>query len=67
MHMVRLEGEVVRDYRILAPTEWNFHPQGPAAQALARLEAANETDLKAQAELLIAAFDPCVGFEVRVH
>ena len=29
MHEVVLEGDRVADYRIVAPTEWNFHPQGP--------------------------------------
>ncbi len=67
VHMVQLADAVVRNYAIVAPTEWNFHPRGPAARALARLEAGNEADLKMQAALLINAIDPCVGFEVRLH
>lgn len=27
MHRVEVAGGLVRDYRILAPTEWNFHPR----------------------------------------
>jgi len=67
VHMVEIENGTVRDYRILAPTEWNFHPRGPAVRALARLRGADDAELKMQASLLISAIDPCVGFEVRVQ
>ena len=46
----------VQHYRVLAPTEWNFHPHGALATALAGLGA----DDTASAQLLAAAFDPCV-------
>lgn len=59
IHWARLEGPVIADYRILAPTEWNFHPQGVAAQALRGLDAD-------QARALIEAIDPCVDFEFGV-
>ena len=36
-HRVVLGSERIRDYQILAPTEWNFHPEGMAAQALAAI------------------------------
>jgi hypothetical protein len=55
-HWVRLEGDAVQDYRVLAPTEWNFHPEGSLARALERLEPADAPT----AALLAAAFDPCV-------
>jgi hypothetical protein len=45
--------------RVLAPTEWNFHPDGSFGRALA------EGRLDADAARLGAlALDPCVGFEV---
>jgi hypothetical protein len=31
MHEIALDGERIADYFIVAPTEWNFHPQGPTA------------------------------------
>jgi hypothetical protein len=31
MHEIVLDGERIADYFIVAPTEWNFHPQGPLA------------------------------------
>jgi coenzyme F420-reducing hydrogenase alpha subunit len=67
VHRVLVKNGRVDDYRILAPTEWNFHPEGPAAGALTKLKTANSDDLKAQAGLLINSIDPCVGFEVRLH
>lgn len=66
VHAVTVEGEAVADYRILAPTEWNFHPQGGMARALAGLGGADDHGLRGQAALLIEAVDPCVGYELVV-
>ena len=46
-------------YRVLAPTEWNFHPHGALAEALRsrRLDAT-------QARLAAAALDPCIHFDI---
>lgn len=65
VHRVRLDdegadGPRVADARVLAPTEWNVHPQGQLAQALALLDPADAT----AAARLAVAFDPCVAFEV---
>jgi hypothetical protein len=61
LHWVQLDREgAVQDYRVLAPTEWNFHPQGALAQALAALQPG--ATLPAQA--LAAAYDPCVACTV---
>jgi hypothetical protein len=61
-HLVRVEDGRVRDYRILAPTEWNFHPRGVVARALESLPPGPEEQVRRQAELLITAIDPCVAF-----
>lgn len=65
VHWVRLEdspqGPRVADCRVLAPTEWNFHPQGVLAQALAALRGDEAADQAARAAV---AFDPCVEFVV---
>ncbi len=65
VHWVQLEdspaGARVADCRVLAPTEWNFHPEGVLAQALAGLAG---DDRAAQAARAAIAFDPCVEFEV---
>lgn len=51
--------------RVLAPTEWNFHPHGVVAQRIAGLDATTpHAVLERQVNLLMAAFDPCVPFAV---
>lgn len=65
VHWLRLEespqGPRVADCRVLAPTEWNFHPQGVLAQTLASLQG---DDAAEQAARAAVAFDPCVEFMV---
>ena len=68
LHAVRLEGGLVADYRILAPTEWNFHPQGPLHQGLRGLgpgpKPDAERDLEARARLIAQSLDPCVALSL---
>lgn len=66
LHRVDLANGVVSRYQILAPTEWNFHPQGVVVKALETLQGSNE-QMEQQAQLLINAVDPCVGYELRVN
>ncbi len=64
LHWVQLDANgTVQDYRVLAPTEWNFHPNGALSKAVAAL--ARDDTLSAQ--VLAAAFDPCVVFTVRAE
>ena len=61
LHWVQLDPQGrVEDYRVLAPTEWNFHPDGALAHALAALPEQDTTS----AWCLAAAFDPCVDCSV---
>ncbi len=58
LHWVQLDADgAVHDYRVLAPTEWNFHPDGELARAVAALPA----DALSTARTLAAAYDPCVA------
>ena len=66
VHRVELKHDCVRRYRVLAPTEWNFHPAGVAAQGLMHLPAQDTPVLRRLAALLINAVDPCVGYDLRV-
>ncbi len=66
VHRLQLEEGLVRRYQILAPTEWNFHPQGLVATALATLKG-DAAMIEQQAHLLINAIDPCVGYELMVN
>lgn len=65
LHVVRLKEGVIADYRIIAPTEWNFHPAGPLQQALSALSGAG--DLAARARELALSLDPCVDYRVDVQ
>jgi len=66
IHRLQLHQGRVRDYCIVAPTEWNFHPEGVVAQGLKQLQAENPNDLQRQAELLINAVDPCVQYALHL-
>lgn len=68
VHHVRLapDGRHLEACRVLAPTEWNFHPEGSLAQALAALDARWPAPaLDRAARWLAVAFDPCVDFTVQ--
>ena len=67
IHRVEMGQGVISNYQILAPTEWNFHPQGVLAQSLASLKTNEQTELRQLAHLMINAIDPCVGYELRTH
>jgi len=63
LHWVQLdEAGNVADYRVIAPTEWNFHQGG----ALARAVSALPPDDTASAWVLAAAYDACVQCSVAI-
>lgn len=66
VHAVKLDDDgTVAGYRIVAPTEWNFHPDGVAARALRGLK--RDDDWRMTASRVTDAIDPCVTCNVRVH
>ncbi|HCX34082.1 MAG TPA: hypothetical protein DHV08_11360, partial [Rhodocyclaceae bacterium] len=67
MHRVDLEDGRVSRYRIVAPTEWNFHPQGAFVRGLAGTPASDTGEAHRAAALLAHALDPCVACEIRVR
>ncbi len=66
VHWVEITDNIVNRYRILAPTEWNFHPRGPLIQGLEGVNAQVGEALDKNAGLLINALDPCVGYELNI-
>lgn len=65
VHRVELRSGRVADYRILAPTEWNFHPEGVVARGLEAIATrVGGAQLQPLARLFVAAVDPCVQFDV---
>jgi len=66
IHHVALENDEVKTYHIIAPTEWNFHPNGVLKSALQQLKGDIQS-IEKQAGLLIHAMDPCVQFTLDVQ
>ena len=65
-HWVRLAADGrIEDYRIVAPTEWNFHPTGPFVEALLGAPVRRGRAERGIAQLA-GLFDPCVPFRVEV-
>ncbi|NEJ24599.1 hydrogenase assembly protein HupF [Rhizobium leguminosarum] len=54
-------------YRILAPTEWNFHPSGPFVGTLLSSPIGTDEAAVRSVSLLAVLFDPCVAFEIDVR
>jgi hypothetical protein len=67
VHQVRLDGDVARSYRIVAPTEWNFHPQGALAAAFAGAPADDRVALARRGERTAHSLDPCVACRVEIE
>lgn len=68
VHHVQLDGTGddarVASCQVLAPTEWNFHPQGAVAQALEQLPTPSMSGVCREVDLLFSAYDPCVKHEI---
>ena len=60
VHRVALAGDRVASYRIVAPTEWNFHPDGAFVEGARGLEG-SAAAIDAGVHRLVASLDPCVG------
>lgn len=62
LHWLQLDAAGgVAGFRLVAPTDWNGHPEGAAARALAALPP-DAPDARVRA--LLAAYDPCVAVHV---
>jgi len=66
VHQMCMDKVNIKSYKILAPTEWNFHPQGVLAKMIQTLSYQDDEDLFNQIKLLVNAVDPCVGFSIEI-
>jgi hypothetical protein len=68
LHRVCISDDRIEQYQILAPTEWNFHPQGVVAQGLVAIARGGVAgrELERLARLYITAVDPCVDYQLSV-
>jgi hypothetical protein len=61
VHRVQVEGERVAAYRIVAPTEWNFHPDGAFTRGALAIAADDPVRLESGVRWIVASLDPCIG------
>jgi uptake hydrogenase large subunit len=66
LHWIQVDAGRIGDYRIVAPTEWNFHPQGPALEGLLQLRGGDEQGLREAVALQVMALDPCVQYQLEI-
>lgn len=68
LHRVALDArQRIERWRVVAPTEWNFHPRGVAVQLLRAIPAQLPTSRRRElARLVVHAVDPCVAFDLTV-
>lgn len=66
VHVAKLAGGRVQSYRVLAPTEWNFHPHGALVRGLLQRAAPTPEAARRDAAWLVQALDPCVAWHIDV-
>jgi Ni,Fe-hydrogenase I large subunit len=71
VHQVRMDatadgGPRSTVYRIVAPTEWNFHPAGALAAALRGAPAPDPETVRQHATRVVNSLDPCVACRVEL-
>lgn len=66
MHELTLADGRVADYVIVAPTEWNFHPEGALPALLVGCACASEPRAATLVRRTVLALDPCVAHEITV-
>lgn len=68
MHHVQLDGvgesARIAACHVIAPTEWNFHPDGAVAQVLERLPTRLAADDRLRLAAVMASYDPCVPYQL---
>lgn len=67
LHLMQVKDGRVYAYVIVAPTEWNFHPQGAFASEIVGAGAASRDAAALLARRLSLSLDPCVSYEVVVE
>lgn len=67
LHQIDLDGDRIARYRIVAPTEWNFHPRGALAAAMLGQRESCPASLRRRTERLLQSLDPCVAYRLEVY
>ena len=64
LHVMHVKDGMVGGYVIVAPTEWNFHPQGAFIAEMVGMPAGSHLEAEFLARRLALSLDPCVPTEV---
>ncbi len=64
LHATRLDGDRVAAYGIVAPTEWNFHPEGAFVREAVGWAAPSRDAALLRLRALVLGLDPCIAHEV---
>jgi [NiFe] hydrogenase assembly HybE family chaperone len=64
VHRAAIAGGRIAGYRIVAPTEWNFHPRGAFVRGALALSPGSREELERDTRQLVASLDPCVAWRV---
>jgi hypothetical protein len=67
MHHLRQAAELLADYVIVAPTEWNFHPGGAYTQVMPGIKERGVEHLLQLVNIAALSLDPRVAYEVGVR
>ncbi|MCF6318347.1 MAG: nickel-dependent hydrogenase large subunit [Proteobacteria bacterium] len=66
IHRAEVTDNIIQNYQIVAPTEWNFHPRGLIVASLQNINTNSTDEYSKIAHLMINSIDPCVGYQLRV-
>jgi Ni,Fe-hydrogenase III large subunit len=67
IHAVDVEEGRVVAWRVVAPTEWTFHPRGAVREALVGMSAPDVQSAQQAARFVVTVLDPCVEFTVSME
>jgi len=67
LHRARVADGRITRYQIVAPTEWNFHPEGALARGLRGVIAQDCATLEQKTRLAVQGLDPCVAFRIEIR
>jgi len=66
LHYAHIESGRLAEYLTVAPTEWNFHPQGALVNGLIGLKESDEERLMGIVKTYVLSLDPCVEYEIEI-
>lgn len=66
VHLANIQQSEINQYFIVAPTEWNFYPQGILDKLLLHLSFQTPEKAETAVKLGVIALDPCIDFNLEV-